>query len=60
MRDLANENTLKSLRIEDNIYSGKLSKLTIYKNRLLNENNIKKREAKRMFGDINKQKQIKR
>ena len=58
MRDLANENTLKSLRIEDNIYSGKLSKLTIYKNRLLNENNIKKREAKRMFGDINKQKQI--
>ena len=58
MRDLANENTLKSLRIEDNIYSGKLSKLTIYKNRLLNENNNKKREAKRMFGDLNKQKQI--
>ena len=58
MRDLANENTIKTLRIEDNIYSGKLTKLTIYKNRLLNENNTKKREAKRMFGDLNKQKQI--
>ena len=58
MRDLANENTLKSLRIEDNIYSGILSKLTIYKNRLFYENQTKKREAKRIFGDLNKQKAI--
>ena len=54
MRDLANENTLKSLKIEDNIYSGKLTKLTIYKNRLLDENKNKKKEAKRIFGDLNK------
>ena len=54
MRDLANENTLKSLKIEDNIYSGKLTKLTIYKNRLLDENKNKKKEARRIFGDLNK------
>ena len=40
--DLSNENLIKTLKIENNIYSGKLTKLTIYKNRLLDENKNKK------------------
>ena len=51
IKDLTNENTLKTLKIEDNIYSGKLTKLTIYKNRFLDENKAKKKEVKNIFAE---------
>ena len=51
IKDLTNENTLKSLKIEDNIYSGKLTKLTIYKNRFLDGNKTRKKEVKCIPGE---------
>ena len=50
MGDLSNENKIKTLKIENNIYSGKLSKLTIYKNKLVEENKTRKKETKK-FGE---------
>ena len=54
MGDLSNENMLKSLKIEDNIYSRKLSKITIYKNRLINENKNKKKEVRTIGSNLSK------
>ena len=51
MGDLSNENIIRTLKIENNIYSGKLSKLTIYKNRLLDENKTRKKEVRQITGD---------
>ena len=51
MGDLSNENIIRTLKIENNIYSGKLSKLAIYKNRLLDENRTRKKEARKITGD---------
>ena len=47
MGDLSNENIIKTLKIENNIYSGKLSKLTIYKNKLVEEDKTRKKEIKK-------------
>ena len=54
MGDLSNENMLKSLKIEDNIYSRKLSKITIYKNRLINEDKNKKKEVRTIGSNLSK------
>ena len=50
MRDLSNENVLKTLKIENNIYSSKVTRLTVYKNRLLDENKNRNNEVKKIVG----------
>ena len=50
IKNLSNENKIKVLKIENNIYSRKLSKISIYKNRLADENRNRKNEINKIVG----------